>query len=68
MKKSVFQCSVFAAVKFVFVVGMLKKTIQIESAIDNPHQVCPMLIQAQVQNLDSKKLELLRFLHDRVRL
>ena len=45
-----------------------KKTIQIESAIDNPHQVCPMLIQAQVQNLDSKKLELLRFLHDRVRL
>lgn len=44
------------------------KGLQIQSAIENPHQVCPMLIQSHAHHVPSSMRELLSFLHDRVRM
>ncbi len=45
-----------------------QKALQVQTASDNPHQACPMLIRAHVQQSDKAKMELLEFLHSRGRL
>lgn len=44
------------------------KAQQVQSAMDNPHQACPLLIRSHVQKNPKAQLDLLSFLHDRGRL
>jgi hypothetical protein len=44
------------------------KPQQVQSAMDNPHQACPLLLRAHIQSNPKAQVELLSFLHDRVRL
>jgi hypothetical protein len=48
--------------------NMKRKSLQVQTARGNEHVVCLMILQSQIQKIEKSQIELLSFLHDRVRL
>jgi hypothetical protein len=48
--------------------NVARKMVQVQTAIDNDHFVCPLIIKSQVQKIPYSQIELLLFLQERVRI
>jgi hypothetical protein len=45
-----------------------QKALQVQTGQDNPHEICPLLLQAHMHSLPGSKKELLTYLHERISL